>query len=67
MECSSIKSKTKIDSNFSKEIAWATFSESKEVILKNLMAEFDNKITWDIARKFGYGYWLSTSELAVFY
>lgn len=65
MECISSKLHLKIDSEFSKEIAWATFSESKDVIVKNLASEFDNKITWSIARKLGFGYWLSNSDTAV--
>lgn len=67
MECSSSKLHLKIDSEFSKEIAWATFSESKDIIVKNLALEFDNKITWNIARKLGFGYWLSNADAAVTY
>lgn len=65
MNCLSSKFLEKNDLEFSKEIAWATFSESKDVIVKNLAAEFENKITWNIAQKLGFGYWLSNSDISV--
>jgi hypothetical protein len=41
------------------------FSESKDVIIQNIASEFDNKITWTVARKLGFGYWLSNADIAV--
>ena len=51
--------------NFSKEIAWATFSESREAILKIIQSQYDDKINWITAKMFGFGYWLSNAEVTV--